>query len=222
MSSQDSDYLKEHQVIDDQKFSCMSFLADPQKKSKICGIKIWGNYKTYDQACIAAEKFRDMEEGTVPVYVGEVGKWCPFNLDPDDTSKVDDVDYKNKELNSLMKAQKDSKLNAELAHNLRKNEQINKIYEDDYKQRKTNLKDMKDNLEKLDKDIDGDEIIKKAQETIEQYENEMKKLKKKQKQLEKDSIKLKSKITTNENTIEVRESLLDEKSSELNTEELQA
>ena len=208
------DYLTEHQTIEDQKFCCMSFAADPEKKSNICGIKIWGNFKTYELACQEAKRFSDMEDEVVPVYVGEVGKWCPFKLDPNDTSQIEDIEYRNKELNNIMKAHYNNKVNTEMIHNLRKNEQINNIYTEDYNNRKSNLKTMKEELEKLNKDVDGEDIIKKAEETIEKYEKEMKSLKKKQKNLEKESLKLKSKIEKNKVTgdgMEVREELLDKK-----------
>ena len=217
------DYLTEHQSIDEQKYSCMSFAADPNKKSNICGIKIWGNFRTYEKACEEAKKFSELENEVVPVYVGEVGKWCPFKLDPDDTSQIEDVEYKNKELNNIMKAHYNNKISAEMVHNLRKNEQINNIYNEDYNNRKNNLKTMKDEFIKLNKDVDGDEIISKAQEQIDKYEKELKGLKKKQKNLEKESLKLKQQIDDSksqgkDSEMEVREELLD-KNQELDNGE---
>ena len=99
-----SDSLNEDEVIPNQKFVCLSFLSPENcnSKSTMRGLKIRGVYATYEEAC---ERAKDLRSKDIyhDVYVGEVGKWLPW----DNKEKVEEEDYAEKELNTLMKAHKE-------------------------------------------------------------------------------------------------------------------
>ena len=91
------------------------------------GVKIRGCYPTRE---LANERAKQLQE-TDPdfhVFVGEVGKWLPW--DPD-VNTVEENVHANEELNNLAKAYKD---------NLKKRDKL-------YKQRKQDLGTNKENKE---------------------------------------------------------------------------
>lgn len=101
------DYLTEDKVIPNQRFVCLSFLSpeNVDSKKKTCttrGLKIRGVYATYEEACERAKVLRE-EDIYFDVYVGEVGKWLPW----DNKEKVEDENYAEKELNDLMRAHRE-------------------------------------------------------------------------------------------------------------------
>jgi hypothetical protein len=104
MSKTEIDTLIEDEQIQNQKFVCLSFLSPEncESKSTVRGLKIRGSYATYEEACERA-KFLRSKDIYHDVYVGEVGKWLPW----DSKEKVEEEDYAEKELNSLMKAHKE-------------------------------------------------------------------------------------------------------------------
>jgi hypothetical protein len=69
------------------------------------GLKIRGSYDTYDDAEKRAKYLRDVDSAH-DIYIGEVGKWMPFNPDAYKTGKVE---YLEDELNTIMdmKSRKD-------------------------------------------------------------------------------------------------------------------
>ena len=100
------DYLTEDPVIADQLFVCVSFLKPSSIAEKyrpndlsVCGFKVRGSYGSYEEAKARAD-FLNKCDPYHNVYVAEVGKWCPFEDNPD---KAKDYEYMNKDLNKLMK-----------------------------------------------------------------------------------------------------------------------
>jgi hypothetical protein len=109
------DYLDEDKVIKGQNFVCLSFLTplsfpedkrEQYKNQKILGLKVRGVYKTYEEADERAKYLQKVDKYH-HVFVGEVGKWLPFNVDTADNN-VDNQVYREQELNQYMKAYKDS------------------------------------------------------------------------------------------------------------------
>ena len=115
MSNLQEDYLDEDKVIKGQHYVCMSFLSplsfpedkrEQYKNQKILGLKVRGVYKTYEEADERAKYLQKVDKYH-HVFVGEVGKWLPFNVDTSENN-VDNQVYREKELNQYMKAFKDS------------------------------------------------------------------------------------------------------------------
>ena len=115
MGSLQEDYLDEDKVIKGQHYVCMSFLSplsfpedkrEQYKNQKILGLKVRGVYKTYEEADERAKYLQKVDKYH-HVFVGEVGKWLPFNVDTSENN-VDNQVYREKELNQYMKAFKDS------------------------------------------------------------------------------------------------------------------
>jgi hypothetical protein len=138
-----SDYLSEDTINpSNQKYVCLSFLVEEGKT--LSGIKVRGSFETYDEACLHAKKLQAVDE-SFNVFVGEVGKWLPFNPDPD---SIKDFEYANNELNEMMKGYAANQERAKLFHEQRKNEMIQKSINDNIENRMTNLNEIESDLKK--------------------------------------------------------------------------
>jgi hypothetical protein len=116
------DYLDEDDPINGQTWVCISFLSpEGVKNCSMRGLKIRGVYDTREEADSRAKDLQDVDPD-FHVFVGEVGKWCPW--DPDVNSIKDQV-YAEKELNDLMKGYKDNLQKAKKMQHQRKNDMIN-------------------------------------------------------------------------------------------------
>jgi len=116
MTTKYIDYLTEDEPISGQGFVCLSFLSpEGVKNCTVRGLKVRGVYSTYEEAKRRSNEIRDSDPD-FHVFVGEVGKWLPWDPDPND---IDDQNYKEKELNNLMKAYKDNLSKAKKVHNER-------------------------------------------------------------------------------------------------------
>ena len=102
MASNNIDYLTEDTIIPkNQKYVCISFLSDKENKTTLNGIKIRGVFATIEEASEHAKKLQSIDK-YFNVFVGEVGKWLPY--DPSPTSdKAGDPEYAQDQLNNLMK-----------------------------------------------------------------------------------------------------------------------
>lgn len=188
-----TDYLTEDPIINTQKFVCISFLkpssVDEKHKSKgvtVCGIKIRGSYETYDEAQKRAT-FLQKCDPNHNIYIGEVGKWCPFEDDPE---KAKDSEYMNKELNNLMKSYRTQQEEAKEFHEIRKQEIVNKALEEvnkkkstleqetpDQTSKKKGKKNKQDKLEDLKTSLDkGKEELDKDKKEIDENINTLRRL----------------------------------------------
>ena len=118
----EEDYLYVDPTLENQKYVCLSILTinsiknvegevvpvetkigvkpdTPVKYNLSRGIKIRGVYKTIEEAEKRCEQIRKFDSN-FNVYVGEVGKWLPWDDDPE---KADDANYAEPKLNELMK-----------------------------------------------------------------------------------------------------------------------
>lgn len=144
---------------DNQKFICLSFLTNkdvPTNKSTITGIRFGGAYDTYEEACAQAKAIQQLDQYH-NVFVGEGGKWLPFDPNPN-SEAVKDSEYSNEQLNELMKGHKETQEKAKIFHEIRKNEKM--------------IENINDNL--VQKQINKDEVTLKL--TKAQNEDEMKTL----------------------------------------------
>lgn len=128
------DYLNIDPEISGQKWVCMSFLQPTKEdQTTLTGVKVRGVFEEYNEACDRAKKLQEMDPA-FHVFVGEMGKWLPF--DPDPESKfVKSSEYAHDELNNIMKNQLINQEKAKFFHEKRKNE--------------LNRKNLEENLEKV-------------------------------------------------------------------------
>ena len=146
--SDTKDYLYEDPAVPNQKFVCISILTpknfkDP--KETMSTLKVRGSYDTFEEASKRGEFLRNIDPH-INVYVGEVGKWLPFDDDPE---KAKQQEYQNKQLNNLMKGYMENQEKAKEFHEQRKNELV--------------LKTLKENEDKEKRRVARDERRKKGE-----------------------------------------------------------
>ena len=118
------DYLDEDAPISDQKWCCVSFLSpEGVMNCATRGIKIRGVYDTREEAEQRAKNLHSIDSD-FHVFVGEVGKWLPWDPDLEDKSKVKDSVYYDERLQVLMKNYKDNREKAKVNQAQRKQHQI--------------------------------------------------------------------------------------------------
>jgi hypothetical protein len=76
------------------------------KDQKILGIKFRGVYDEYSEATARAEQLQKNDKYH-NVFVGEIGKWLPFDVDASNMGSEDQV-YREKSLNKYMKSYKEA------------------------------------------------------------------------------------------------------------------
>ena len=137
------DYLTEDEPIPGQNWVCLSFLAPEIKKIKNCslrGIKVRGIFNKREEADEHAEKLRK-KEPDYDIFVGEVGKWLPWDPDPE---QVENEKWQEKELNHIASKYKKAREQSKVMFEERKEEMIKKTaLEEDNK-----LKTVRDRLRK--------------------------------------------------------------------------
>lgn len=121
------DRLKEDLPIPRQNWVCISFLSpEGIKNCSLRGLKIRGTYDTKEEAKERCEELQAIDSKH-HVFVGEVGKWLPW--DPDPNSTKDQV-YQEKELNDLMEGYEDNLKKATKMQEQRKDDMMkNAAYE---------------------------------------------------------------------------------------------
>lgn len=146
--SDTKDYLYEDPPVPNQKFVCLSILTPKNfkdTKETMSTLKVRGCYDSFEEASKRGEFLRNIDPH-INVYVGEVGKWLPFDDDPE---KAKNQEYQNKQLNNLMKGYTENQEKAKEFHEQRKNELI--------------LKTLKENEEKEKRRTARDERRKKGE-----------------------------------------------------------
>ncbi len=117
------DYLTEDKPIPGQLWACISFLSpEGLKNCSIRGLKIRGVFGTRKEADKHALELQKMDPD-FNVFVGEVGKWLPWDPDVND---VEDQIYQEKELQNLMKEYKNNLAKTKEVEQQRKNELLEK------------------------------------------------------------------------------------------------
>lgn len=114
----EEDYLDEDPIIQSQLFGCISVFTPNSIKSpegeivdsahRVRAFKIRGVYPTYEKAQKRCEEIRKFDKYH-HVFVGDVGKWLPWD---DDATNAEDAVYAEPKLNEMMKAYKESQAKA--------------------------------------------------------------------------------------------------------------
>ena len=142
------DYLDEDDPISGQKFVCLSFLSpEGVSNCKIRGVKVRGVFSTREEADQHCKKLSKLDPD-FDVFVGDVGKWLPWNPDPQD---IKDQVYANDELNNLIKKIKQNKENASEAEKQRKRDLKNNAVNEESARRELEKEQKKSSLTDLSK-----------------------------------------------------------------------
>jgi len=207
------DYLTEDPVLNEQKYMCISFLKPSQieekyrpKDTTVCAVKIRGSYDTYDEAKARAD-FLQKCDSNHNIYIGEVGKWCPFEDDPE---KAKNSEYMNKDLNNLMKSYSKQQNDAKEYHELRKQDMVKKAL-DEVDNKK------KENSSVIDVEDDDDNTSMKKKEKKKSKANNLKDMKL---ELDKDNKELKEGRNEINDSIDKLRRLEDELSQKIKEMEL--
>ena len=120
------------QMVKKQNYCVLSMLTpnsfpenkrDQYKDQKILGIKVRGVFETYEEAKLRSEQLQKLDKHH-NIFVGEVGKWLPFNVDIGTMETEDDPVYREQALNQYMKAYKDSLKEEEVEEKERKEQTL--------------------------------------------------------------------------------------------------
>lgn len=151
-----------------QQFVCLSFLTDKENNKTLTGLKVRGVYATYEEACEQAKKLQQVDP-YFNVYVGEMGKWLPYDPSPE---QVKESEYANQELNNMMKSYVENQEKAKLYHEQRKNEMVRKNILENLTVRKQNLEEAQTKLSsaKSSERKGFEETVKSIEENIKKME----------------------------------------------------
>jgi hypothetical protein len=89
-------------------------------KTSIRGIKVRGTFDTLKEAQNRAD-FLKKGGDKFDIFVGQVGVWCPWSPNPHD---MEDVQYAEAELNTLMSKYKENSAQKDIFFEQRKNEKV--------------------------------------------------------------------------------------------------
>jgi hypothetical protein len=155
------DHLDEDEPLKNQLWVCISFISpEGIKNCSIRGLKIRGVYATKPEADTRAKYLQGVDP-YFHVFVGEMGKWLPWDPDP---NSVEDQEYKNEELNDLMKGYKDNLEKSKTMQQERKQDMIKKAAKEE--QQKIQNKDR--NKSNKTRDRLRQKLAKKYQQEQEQ------------------------------------------------------
>jgi hypothetical protein len=185
------DYLFEDPSVPNQKYVCISVLTPKNFKQEegkppvtISTMKVRGSYDSYEEAKKRADFLRNIDSN-INVYVGEVGKWLPFDDDPE---LAKDHDYQNKRLNEMMKGYLENQEKAKEFHEQRKNDMIMKTLKENEEKdkRKKDRQSRRDAGEIVDDDVEENEFMKQQNE--QNINQEVKKIVNKKELVEKETV----------------------------------
>lgn len=196
MSKQD--YLTEDTTLlpKNQNFVCLSFLT-PTKEEQVTlsGIKIRGVFSTYEEACEQAKRLQSVDQYH-NVFVGETGKWLPFDPNPD-SEFVKDSEYANEKLNSIMKNYQENQEKSKLFHEHQKNIQIQKNLDSNIEQRQKNKQELDETFVDAS-DAEKENLVK----NMDEIEKQIQKMEERKQELEdiNKGIAIKLKLDQNQQT----------------------
>jgi len=137
------DYLTEDKPLSGQNWVCLSFLSpEGVRNCKVRGIKVRGVFSTKEEADKRAKDLQE-EDPDFHIFVGEVGKWLAQDPDP---NSVPDQEYREKELNKLMKDYKASQAKAKAMEAERKSELLEDAIIEERNRRDHNKNKTRDRL----------------------------------------------------------------------------
>lgn len=149
--------------VDGQNWYCISFLTEENKT--LVGIKISGCFEKESDANDHSKALRDIND-KFSMLVGELYKWCPFNPDAD-SQEAGESEYSNDKLNETMKAKKENEKKAQMFHEFRKYELINKNLQDSLVNKTNEKEEIKKNMESAENKLSYEEKLLELDKQIE-------------------------------------------------------
>ena len=117
------DYLTEDAPMPNQKYVCISFVSpEGIKNCNIRSVKVRGVFEDYEQARKHAEDLQK-KDPNYHIFVGEVGKWLPWDPSPDSAK---DQQYYEKQLQDLHKGYLQNREKAKQTEAERKQDMLRK------------------------------------------------------------------------------------------------
>jgi hypothetical protein len=158
MSNREIDFLKEDPALPNQKYVLLSFLSpEGIRNCKVRGLKVRGVFDDFETAKKYSETLRGSVESDFHIFIGEVGKWLPWDPEP---SSVSEENYAEKELNNLMKAYKEHQAKAKQLYEQRKQEMISDALLNQDKKKKKNKMKSENKLKETE------EVLKQTEDTV--------------------------------------------------------
>lgn len=109
------DFMYAHSESLDKKYN-----EENSFQTSVRGVKIRGTYESIKEAQAKAEILRKRDPN-FHVYVGQVGYWLPWDPNPD---KIEDQNYAESDLNTLMKKYKENQDNRDELYEQLKSEKV--------------------------------------------------------------------------------------------------
>uniref|UniRef100_A0A6C0CQS9 Uncharacterized protein n=1 Tax=viral metagenome TaxID=1070528 RepID=A0A6C0CQS9_9ZZZZ len=97
------------------------FHAENNFQTSVRGIKVRGVFETLKEAQVRAEVLRRSGDTRFDIFVGQVGVWCPWSPNPED---LQDQEYAESQLNTLMKQYKENMELRDEFYEMRKKEKL--------------------------------------------------------------------------------------------------
>lgn len=190
------DYLAEDTFLpEDQKFVCISFLSDSEKKLSLKGVKVRGVFSELEKASEHAKKIQSIDKYH-NVFVGEMGKWLAFEPDVN-SDAAGNPEYANDQLNGIMKGYMQNQEKSKMFHEQRKYEQLRKSIGETINNQNENLKSLQQNiLEETD-----DDKINNLTEKLDLIKLQIKDLEEKRDDYGKKEKKIKDTLEGSNNTV---------------------
>lgn len=150
---------EDYMFVHSQKVSA-EFDKNNNFQTSVRGIKVRGVYDTYREAEVRAKVLQKLDP-TFDVFVGQVGYWLPLIFD---TNHIENNEYANEQLNTLIKSYKENqekkdifyqertkemKENAMKELNENKKKKLEEIKEDQEKEEEKEEKELKDTINNL-------------------------------------------------------------------------
>jgi hypothetical protein len=155
------DYLTEDTPLAGQSYVCLSFISpEGVMNCKTRGLKVRGMYSTEEEAKARCTELNAIDPD-FDVFIGEVGKWLPWNPDPAESKNQV---YREKELNDIVEGHHKNLNKAKQLEAERKTELLKKSLTEE-KSRKTLVKEQ--NSEKVEKNDDKQKFINDAMDKLE-------------------------------------------------------
>ena len=143
---------------------------DEQNKfqTSMRGIKVRGSYSTKEEATNRAKKLQ-ITDSSFHVFVGEVGKWLPW--DPNADGIQDEV-FQNSQLNNMMEKYEENNVNKDIFYEEQKRDKVKAAKEEVLKKKREEAeKAAKEKAEESSKVIEGvkegvEEVVEGVEEVV--------------------------------------------------------
>lgn len=135
-------------------------------QTNIRGIKVRGVYESIEEAKVRCEQLRKLDRDKFPIFIGEVGCWCPWNPNP---SEIKDQEYAIDSLNTMMH-EYEKNIQSKNQHYAERKEELKERIEENEKQ-----KEIQRAIESDDNENDkADELVESLENTnIEQVKDSL-------------------------------------------------